>query len=344
MNTWYKIAQQELSLLMDLKSQLEAIETPLRSLSEQYIAMPNKEEANEFWNREIEPYSKKRRDLKAQIEQETKRLLSLGLIDFEGAKSHGYLGSGHDRDGWKPLPKTLYHVTTAKSKVIQEGLKTRMQLDQGLGKGLGGGESNTISYTDDLKTAYAILYGILEMKAVVEGRLTVPKMIEMAKEGVGASKPYSEELIEGAQHAVGNLDDLANGYMSTSSLARPPDNESEWIPDEKSGWQGKDKRYYGRWKRKRTEDEQIHALSMFHSRFSSAREHAGGMENPLFFAADVKSLREVPESEIAILQFKPKPGAKGYKLGGLHEWRTGTGTNVDLVGEVPITDENIPHF
>ena len=66
-----------------------------------------------------------------------------------------------------------------------------------------------------------------------------------------------------------------------------------------------------------------------------AREEAGGPMNPLFFSTDINALSQIPESEIAILQFRPVPGAMGTQLSALGEWRTYTGKAVELVGVVP---------
>lgn len=334
--TWYKIAQNAQSKLDEFDAQRKALKDQLSGLSQTYLDMDEKDKdaAMAFYEKEIEPVRKVYREIDRNFEQEIKKLMSLGLMTQDEAKQRGYMSSGHEHLGWKPLPQVLYHVTTAKSKVLSEGLKTRQELNQLNGVGLGGGEDNTISFTSDLKVAYAILNGLLEMKKVVEGKLTVRQMLEMAKDGVGAKVPYYDKLVEGATHAVGNLDDLADGYMQTSSIARPPDDKHEWLPVEESGWQGRDQRYYSRWKRKRDEKEQLFALYMFYGRFSGAREEAGGIENPLFFSADVKALANIPEAEIAILQFKPKPNAMGYPVGGLLEWRVGTGQNVDFVKEI----------
>jgi len=343
---WYKTALNSsdpaFQRANNLKKQIEELKSETRHLSQQYLDLDekDKEAANKFYSEVVQPPRSALRELETDWEQEIKRLLSLGLITIEEAKAQGYYQSGHEteqygvKSGWQPLPPVLYHVTTAKSKVIENGLKTRRELKQNQGVGLGGGADDTISFTSDINTTYAILNGLLEMKKVVEGKFTVQDMLEMAKKGIGAKRPYIKELVKGATDVLGDLEDLSNGYVQYSSLARPPDNKHEWIPVEDSGWQGKDKKYYGKWKRKRDEEEQLFALYQFYGRFSSYREQAGGMEDPLFFSADVKALANIPESEIAILEFRAKPGAMGYPLSGLIEWRVGTGEAVEFVKEI----------
>lgn len=335
---WYKISQNQspFARLEELTKQRDDLEVVVESLSRKYLELTeiDKRQSDKFYDENLLTPSNEYRNKRDEWEREVKRLVSLGLMTIQEAKERGYRLSGHESQGWQALPKILYHVTTAKTKVIKEGLKSRDELKQLQGVGLGGGESNTISFTTDLKIAYAILNGLLEMKQVVEGKLTVRQMLEMAKNGVGAKAPYFDDLVEGAIHAVGNLDDLAEGYTQESSLARPPDDKHEWTPVEESGWQGRDQRYYGRWKRKRNPEEQLFSLYIFYGRFSSARESAGGIENPLFFSADIKVLANIPESEIAILEFKSKPNAMGYPVGGLLEWRVGTGENVEFVKEI----------
>jgi hypothetical protein len=127
MNNWYKISQQQnqndLSELLILKSQMEEIESVTRDLSTQYLALSekDKDKSNTFYDEKVAPYMNQRRKIRELLEQEIKRLLSLGLLNFEDAKSHGYRSGGHEQSGWEPLPPVLYHVNTAKSKVIQEG-------------------------------------------------------------------------------------------------------------------------------------------------------------------------------------------------------------------------------
>ncbi|NIP97462.1 MAG: hypothetical protein GWO24_30130, partial [Akkermansiaceae bacterium] len=65
--------------------------------------------------------------------------------------------------------------------VIAEGLKSRNELDQSRGKGLGGGDRDTISFTADPETAQAIEVAMREAREVARGDITVENMLAEAE-------------------------------------------------------------------------------------------------------------------------------------------------------------------
>ena len=86
--------------------------------------------------------------------------------------------------------------------------------------------------------------------------------------------------------------------------------------------------------RKMTKDEEIDAAFDFYKQFASGRDYAGGRMDPLFFATDHKALARTKTKDIRIFKFKPKPGAHGYKVSSLGEWRAHFGDVVRLTGVV----------
>ena len=56
--------------------------------------------------------------------------------------------------------------------------------------------------------------------------------------------------------------------------------------------------------------------------------------NPVFWGTDWRALADINPNEITVLEYKPKPGAKGRDLSegkGLGEWRIVGGDNVEFV-------------
>jgi hypothetical protein len=119
-----------------------------------------------------------------QWEQMVNHAIAMGVVSPEEAKALGHYIDGNvsSNGGYKPLPPVLYHVATASTDIMQGGLKTRDELRQMSGTGLGGGESDTISFTADLKTARAIRQAMLEAHDVATGKMTVEQMLRVAEE------------------------------------------------------------------------------------------------------------------------------------------------------------------
>jgi hypothetical protein len=232
-------------------------------------------------------------------EHDIKVGLSLGVYDPSDAKAAGFLDNA-DND-WKPLPSTLYHVTTAKSAVMKDGLKTRDEIG-GVARGLGGGESDTISFTDDLATAGAIVEGIAGMRQFLNRERSFLSLMDEARGEINTSahgpvpkRPFDADFVQSLKSAIGQagIDRLING-------------------DD-------------------TLQDRYHAYSLF----SVWREQAGGPIDPLFFGTDAEALMKTDPDEIGVIEVRAKPGAMGYQMGALGEWRTGTGRAVEVVGHKP---------
>lgn len=280
----------------------------------------------------------KARERGHEWEREALHALSEGRA--KPSEVNGYLIEVSGPEAFKLLPQTLYHVTTNAPAVLKDGLKSRDELGQGWGHGLGGGSSKSISFTTDLKTARGIYRGIMEAHAVASGKLTVEKMIELAKSGQAAKKPWVGVLEKYYGSIHGPLDDLLRGVKKQSELmGQPPKEPGDWRPtkDSYSWLDGDGKRRYTTWERPMTPDEKQDADFDFYKVWTAAREYdAGGPLDPLFFTADVKALGKMNPKDVAILQFKPVPGAMGTKESALGEWRTYSGKAVKLEKRVHV--------
>jgi RNA:NAD 2'-phosphotransferase (TPT1/KptA family)/GNAT superfamily N-acetyltransferase/2'-5' RNA ligase/8-oxo-dGTP pyrophosphatase MutT (NUDIX family) len=299
------------------------------------------------WNeQETEEQSGVRHQKNQDWEQNSLAALSLGKITPEQAKERGV----YEAKSFIPLPQTpLYHVTTAKSQVEANGLKTRRELGQNYGKGLGGGTSMSISFTDDMSIAQGIYDNLLIARKVAAGEMTLDDLISTATKGMGANRPWIDDILKslGGSNPKDKinveLDAIQRGVAFEHGLGRPPDDEAilpqyrkpgPWRPTPWSQhWKGGDgEEKYTYWERDLTPEEKQERVFEFFKKWSFWREQAGGGLDPLYFMSDPKALGQTPESEITILTFKAVPGAMGTRESALGEWRVYTGAAVQLTG------------
>ncbi len=281
---------------------------------------------------------------KKEWEYNIQKALSLGQISQKEAEKLGWYGAIGDSK-IVPLPHTLYHVTTNKDAVIKYGLKTRDELNMESGHGLGGGASDTVSFTESLSTANNIKDTLIEAQKVASGKTNINDILNYAKLGIDADRPFYNDIV--APYII-NCEDyfinLANGKITDYSIGlyteedynkymEKNDRTIGWKPAGK-GFIGGDKQLrYNKWIRDLTKDEIIERTFNIYKKCLFWREHAGGREDPLFFLSDVKALSKTNIEQIAVLQFKPKTNAHGYQMGALGEWRTFSGEAVELVKE-----------
>jgi ribosomal protein S18 acetylase RimI-like enzyme len=269
---------------------------------------------------------------------------SLGKLDQNTATGDTKYALKNAGD-FKDMPPDLYHVTTAADAVEANGLKSRYELGQVQGAGLGGGDDKSISFTADKAIADQIKRSMIEAHDVAAGKKTIAEMWKDATTGANASKPYDTWI---TQLETGNsawkhgdpvhpaVDAWTRGKeFKMASLGRPPDDTHDWTPSPHDpGWMGGDgKMRYSFFERDMTPDEKRDRAFHFYQALASGREQSGGPMDPLFFTSDTKALARMnPEKDVAILHFKPKPGAKGTNMSALGEWRTYTGKAVDYQG------------
>lgn len=289
-----------------------------------------------------------RRRWKAHIQ----RGLSLGHLTGEQAKAHGYYASGHATDNyghstWQPLPREMYHATTDLPSVREHGLKTREELSQIRGgHGLGGGEDDTISVTTDHQLGRGILRSLHEFHGVVNGKYTPRQMWEDAKAGKGASRPFHEDIAHYWDSKWKDGDELPRGLHNTIHAVQRDNTMGSsqemidkargpgWRPArDDEGWMSGHKppqKMHAWWEKEMDPDQRRENAADFYKHFAAHREHAGGAEDPMFFATDTRAFAAKDPSRFALLHVRPRPGAQGYPLGGMREWRTGTGDALEV--------------
>jgi len=282
-----------------------------------------------------------------------KRGLSLGHLSADEAKGLNYYFGGHETDSygeprWQPLPHEMYHATTDLAGVRRHGLKTRDELGQHQGgHGLGGGEDDTISVTTDHQLGRGILSALHEFHRVVSGRYTPRQMWEDAKAGRGASRPFHEDLArywhreswhEGDEMPIG-LHNAIHGIerkhtMGSTAEQMEAEHGPGWRPArDDEGWMSghtPPRRVHLDWEREMTPDEHRENAADFYQKFSAFREGAGGPEDPNFWTPRTKEFAAKDPRNFALLHVRPAPGGHGYPMGGMREWRTGTGDALDV--------------
>jgi len=285
-----------------------------------------------------EPNYSRYLSLKKEWQRAMERALSTGRLSPEDAGSKKFLFE----PGHGPLPtEPLYHVTTARDAIVSGGIKTRDELGQSLGKGLGGGQSNTISFTIDLNTARGIRDNMLEARAFASGELSFDDLYRMAEKGTGAKRPWLEEWLkyhgskDGKTTSEG-VKAILEGY-ELDPLPMPKTKEEMskegWEPVPSSRWTHGREEYegYTLFRRRLSPEKEAERKFEFFKTWSSFRDVAGGPLDPLYFLSDPTSLASVPKDQVAILEFRAKPKGYGHRVSALGEWRTYSGDAVEFV-------------
>ena len=268
--------------------------------------------------------------------------LSFGRLTPKEARALGYTYTGErdSQEQWKPLPEELWHVTTATDAVNATGLKTRDELKMQSGSGLGGGQSDTISFTADPKVAEGIYRGVLEAREVAAGNVSAQQLLDAAFAGNQAEKEWGTAIVRGFDKdwKQGDpypyaIDTLLRGVhykheLFTQAKDVPPGG-TPVFPTHKDA--SGEQRYTG-YEIPMTPEERAEETFDFYKRWATFREFEGkGPLDPLFFLTDVKALAATPPEQISIGKFRPIPGAQGFTVSALGEWRVYTGKVVEPV-------------
>jgi len=350
-----------------VKESMEEVPLPQReSLSVTAAAddayLQNERDYSGVWNeQETQEEGHKRWQRRKEWQTSLLTALSLGKISPEEADqrdlSPGCIG-GSCSKAFKPLPARLYHVTTAADAVFYGGIKTREELNQGYGHGLGGGTEKSISFTTDLRIAEDIYHAILIAIRVASGRFTPQEMLETARKGEGAQREWLSDIKRyyGTQSNMvvdedglpSVLSAVVRGVTTKHSMDIPERSSAMGMTAEEAktlgyvpakgahGWQGRDAQYYSYFERPATPEEKREDAFQLFKTWAFFREQAGGRMDPLFFMSDTAALAQTDEEQVAVLEFKPIPGAMGTQESALGEWRTYTGRAVQLVGQVAV--------
>jgi hypothetical protein len=256
-------------------------------------------------------------------EQAMSEAVALGEVSPEEAKKRGW--KREDPEKVVELPLKLYHVTTDADAVMRSGLKSRAELEQDFGIGLGGGDSNTVSFTADPETAKVIHEVMLEARDFLAGETKVKDLVaEAERKGYNLREAFA--VVAGKK----GYDLFLEGYDPSSETHMGAIAVDDMPAGAKplTTWEGGDGKTYtsGYHARlvKGTERQMEVAWDFFRS-FLWARAQAGGKMNPLFFNTDIAALAKRPRSAIKLIEVTTRKGAMGIRMGGLKEYRAWTG-------------------
>lgn len=338
--TWFMGAAAELAQAEPMVLQRNPGE-PIWSMTEKAYwrkVAPLPKPSKEMTDEEHSAWYAKASAARTEHERAMKKAVTMGLIPRERLIEISECGGSHGN--CYELPETLYHVTTNQSAVLAEGFKTRDELRQALGKGLGGGTSDTISFTDNRKVAEGIFYAVIEAHCIASGKIGVQTLIEQAMAGTGAKHPWLDNWLkhvhinpewfrENYHDGQLELDEANSLVVLGTDLGRvlfglKRGEMFETIPC--------------------TAKEKSEALFRVFKQWLFWREEAGGPLDPLFFMADQEYLGAVPLEEIAILKCTTKEGTMGCKVGGLAEWRIWSGEAIEHIGIMETADNVAPCF
>lgn len=255
--------------------------------------------------------------------------------DFEQANAgnRAWFSKRASRDEDRPLPEKLYHVTTNLSGVLSQGLKTRDELGQQYGHGLGGGRSDTISLTTSKPTAEHLLHSLHEYHDVLNGKIKLADLKEKARKGVGAKDSYDFMMEDLPDERAEQID---QGHIIQPGFHILGEEPEGWEPQDK-GFENGEKKAHMLWKRPLTDKEKIRHRSDAYKKFAWGRQASGGHPDPLFIQNDPDEFAKKDPSEFALLHVRPKEGAHGIQMNDrttgtdAGEWRAHSGRDLDVV-------------
>jgi len=267
--------------------------------------------------------------------------VSLGEVSVKDALAQGFKEGQPDKI--VELPDKLYHVTTAAGAVMRDGLKTRDELGQESGVGLGGGDSDTVSFTTDPEIAKGIQRALRDARDFMSDKTTRTDLDADAATGTTTGgKPFSGQVDLFFSVTTGKLGPtlFREGYdpQPKTSLAMKLSDLPKGAKVFGRTWMGGDgvKRvggYYPKLVPGSSREKQLR-WDYFRS-YVTARSKAGGPMDPLFFGSDPATLGKTKPSDIRIVEVKPRAGTRGYRMGALGEIRIWTGKVVEKQRLVP---------
>ena len=282
-------------------------------------------------------YFKKERPLKQQWTDMMDRAISTGEITEEEARSkYGFYSNARNYGGYKDLPETMWHVTTALSKIQEQGFKTRDETGR---SGLGGGTSDTISFTDNVEMARGYLEAMKLSRSFMKGDISPQDlMLEAKRDG------YWNDILdtmrrESSGERNGLPTKIADLMEGGTYLSMPVPEHLKDAPqarlDSILGMMGsrdfKGARREGDFLYRDLDKKNAQELrAQFLKYWLFWREQRTRKVDPVFFTNNWDDLINTPESDIALVEVKSKPKARGYYLPAEHEFRIRFGDLVDL--------------
>jgi diguanylate cyclase (GGDEF)-like protein len=245
---------------------------------------------------------------------DTLAAVSEGLISPEEARERG-LNEGYTSQ-FAPLPKDLWHVTIALEGVLQQGLRSPAQLGPSTIEGLGTGvEDPSLTETISLTTAQNDVEVIRDTlrfgRQVLRGDVTVDELVDMARAGEGANRPWVEAFLKLYWHGWKEGEPIPSALrLLRQRKVLDPETMTERFG---TGQEiiGERFRMLKAWLRSRTD--------------------AGGAWDPVFITKSPELLVYTRPDDIAVVRARAVDGAMGVESGYAYEWKVYSGKAVEIV-------------
>lgn len=267
----------------------------------------------------------KMRNARREWDNSAMAAISEGRLSPEDAAERGMDKS--DAEKMKPMPEDtpLYHVTVAADKVDAEGLRTRRQRGSTSGEGLGGGPDDVISLTSSKRVAEGIRDGLLEVKDVLNGKISTEDLLKEADAG-----GWGGEVRDQLASYYGKDSPFLNGIKIDSGFPRTKEDMGDgWAPYGQEFTPGSN--HYTHWQKPMTSAERKEVSFNVYKYNSLYREKHTGKYDPYFAFGDLEALASMKPENIKVYEVKPVPGARAEVVAGPEaEYRIYSGKAVTL--------------
>ena len=241
------------------------------------------------------------------------------------------------------VPDVFYHVTTAMPAILASGkLLSRNKLSKTAG--LGGGPSESVSFTGDPRMASAIHRSIIEAVLVARNEISIAAILTRTAKRLSDGL-YRVQFLslpkdqDGIDHAEQTACALVHGYAQKSDFARAV-SEIKGKVDPRIGWDGKYERITNYWYVAMSDKDVADTRFDLWRKFMSLCEHdrpEDGCFDPLFWCPDVLKFAETNLDDIGVIEadidpldsvgltnvwYKDVPRGMIHKVGSLDEYRT----------------------
>jgi hypothetical protein len=277
------------------------------------------------------------------------------FAEFEGSKTTRWDGSLMPRilpvlekyRNWGypteiEVPDSFYHATTAMSAILASGkLLSRSKL--GKTAGLGGGSSESVSFTGDPRIASAIYRSMVEAVLVARNEISTAAILTRTAKRLSDGL-YRVQFLsipkdqDGTDHAEQTACALVHGYEQKSSFATPV-SQIKGKVDPRIGWDGKYERITNYWYVAMNAAEVADTRFDLWRKFMSLCEHEhpeDGCFDPLFWCPDILKFAETRLEDIGVIEadidpldsvgltnvWKDVPRGMIHRMGSLDEYRT----------------------
>lgn len=207
-----------------------------------------------------------------------------------------------------PPPERLFHATVALSKILAEGFRPRSRTRK---SGLGGGDSNSISFTGTFDVACNIAQAVYEIALVARGAISWDTLLGWAaRDNALARARYLYVYVHGRRLQGEPDQEVFDRTVAGWRLQEARGMGGVWelpkgamLHPHASSWKdarGRDRRRY--WLRRVTPEEDLQNKLDFYRVYLTAAEEAKQRYNPVFWDANVGYFSALNLADIGVIE------------------------------------------